>query len=66
MNEPNIWQIMTGAQVSTALVLIAASLVYIAIKLSEKNDHPNNASFLSNSIIAQFFLNNDILSSFVF
>ncbi len=36
MNEPNIWQIMTGAQVSTALVLIAASLVYIAIKLSEK------------------------------
>lgn len=33
MNTVDIWQIMTGAQVSTALVLIAAALVFIAIKL---------------------------------
>lgn len=35
MNTIDIWELMTTAQVSTALVLIAASLVYIAVKLSE-------------------------------
>jgi hypothetical protein len=36
MNTRDIWDIMTGAQVSTALVLIAISLVVIAFKLTEK------------------------------
>lgn len=36
MNAEDFWRIMTGAQVSTALVLIAIALVYIAFKLSEK------------------------------
>lgn len=36
MNAEDFWRIMTGAQVSTALVLIAIALVYIALKLSER------------------------------
>ena len=36
MNPQTFWDFVTNAQVSTALVLIAASLVYIAVKLSEK------------------------------
>ena len=36
MNGKDIYDIMTGAQVSTALVLIAISLVVIAVKLVEK------------------------------
>lgn len=36
MNVKDIWEIMNSAQVSTALVIIAVSLAYIAFKLSEK------------------------------
>lgn len=36
MNIEELLKLITGAQVSTALVLIAAALVYIAFKLSEK------------------------------
>lgn len=32
----NFWTLLTNAQVSTALILIAIALVYIAVKLSEK------------------------------
>lgn len=35
-NSIDIWYIMTSAQVSTALLLIAISLTVIAIKLLEK------------------------------
>ncbi len=34
MTAADFWRIMTGAQVSTALVLISVALVYIAFKLS--------------------------------
>lgn len=43
MNPVSIWDIMTGAQVSTALVLIAAALVYIAVKLSENKRSPRSS-----------------------
>lgn len=39
MNPADFWKIVTSAQVSTALVLIAVALVYIAFKLSERK-HP--------------------------
>lgn len=39
MENFDIWKIMTGAQVSTALVLIAVALVYIAVRLSNKRTH---------------------------
>jgi len=32
MNSPDFWSILNSAQVSTALVLIAFSLVYIAFR----------------------------------
>ena len=36
MTIEELLKLITNAQVSTALVLIAASLVYIAFKLSER------------------------------
>jgi len=36
MNFEQFWNIVSSAQVSTALVLIAASLVFIAFRLYEK------------------------------
>lgn len=36
MNTSDFWQIVTSTQVSTALVLIAVSLVFITLKLYEK------------------------------
>lgn len=36
MNAEDFWRVMTSAQVSTALVLMAVALVYIAVKLSER------------------------------
>lgn len=39
MNAANFWYIMTSAQVSTALLLIAISLVVIAVKLLEKGSN---------------------------
>lgn len=36
MSMSEFWNLITTAQVSTALVLIAASLVVIAVKLTEK------------------------------
>lgn len=36
MNIDEILKLITNAQVSTAIILIAAALVYIALKLSER------------------------------
>ncbi len=36
MTPQTFWDFVTNAQVSTALVIIAVSLAYIAFKLSEK------------------------------
>jgi hypothetical protein len=36
MNDRTIWDIMTGTQVTTSLMLIAISLVVIAVKLTER------------------------------
>lgn len=36
MNAEEFWKVVTGAQVSTALVLIAAALVFIAMRLWDK------------------------------
>lgn len=36
MTAQDFWRIMTGAQVSTALVLIAVALVFIAVRFWER------------------------------
>ncbi len=41
MNGKDIYEIVNNIQVSTALVLIAISLVYIAVRLSERK-HPRS------------------------
>jgi len=41
MSSPDFWNLIINAQVSTALVIIAVSLAFIAMKLYERSPRPS-------------------------